>query len=489
MTPAPLPDAARLSPREAGRPYDADMTPTPPTTELGTPGGVTQAYGIGATGWVLDSLEQTTDLRFPASAAIYDRMRKEDGLIASSLRSITSPIESATWRLEGSAEEGGDVPADVMAFVRSELGLDDTPAGRRRRRRHGIVLTQHVREALLHLVFGFMPFEVVYEVGPASPGQPEGRDYAHLRKLGPRMPRTVQEVKVGRDGGLAGLVQTSPSSLTGEGITIPVDRLVWYVNAREGADWTGQSLLRPAYKHWLIKDELLRRSAQIIERNGMGVPVVTYDPAAGHNESEARALAVGFRGGSTAGAAVPVGMAVQLKGVDGKIVDPLPLIEYHDRKAAQACLTQFLELGHTGGIGQGNVASVFARQFKESLNAVARTIADTITEHVIRDLVELNYGPEAPYPVLAWDDFASDDEVDAAAISALVQAGVITLDPNTEAWVRKRYGMPEKATEPAAGSPVQPAAEAVPPAPAGLSLTERVARLAELAAATEQADA
>ena len=49
-----------------------------------------------------------------------------------------------------------------------------------------------------------------------------------------------------------------------------VDRLVMYVNDREGGNWLGQSLLRPAYKFWLLKDRLLRvmrrsRAAPFIE--------------------------------------------------------------------------------------------------------------------------------------------------------------------------------------------------------------------------------
>jgi hypothetical protein len=44
------------------------------------------------------------------------------------------------------------------------------------------------------------------------------------------------------------------------------------VRARTG--WA-RRCCAPAYKHWLIKDRLLRTWAQTIDRNGMGLPVYT----------------------------------------------------------------------------------------------------------------------------------------------------------------------------------------------------------------------
>lgn len=429
-----------------------------PTTALGYAGGVAPVMGgLGGTGFYFEGLDTNTDLRFPASAIVYDRMRNEDGQVASVARAITYPILNAKRRLVGDG-----VRPEVLAFVESELGLN-LEAGQARRRRQGIVLREHVREALLCLWFGFMPFEQLYDVDVASPGLEDpadpGRLYAHLRKLAPRMPRTIEEVRVARDGGLEGIVQApAPGVTTGtRGVAIPVDRLVYYVNEREGADWTGRSLLRAAYKHWLIKDALIRLGAQIVERNGMGIPFVTYDKP--EQRAQALTIAKALRAGAESGAALPLGMSVSIVGVAGSTADELPRIKYHDESIGRSLLAMFLNLGHDNGARA--LGATFVDYFLLAVNSIIGNLDETITEHVIRDLVELNYGPDEPYPTLVTDDLTAEATPTAESLKALADAGLITYDRDLEADVRRRYRLPamppptgDTAVEDAAASPI-----------------------------------
>ncbi|MCC4250801.1 phage portal protein family protein, partial [Microbacterium testaceum] len=57
-----------------------------------------------------------------------------------------------------------------------------------------------------------------------------------------------------------------------------MDRLVVFVHQREGGNWVGVSLLRAAYKMWLLKDRTLRVQALAAERNGLGMPSYTSAP-------------------------------------------------------------------------------------------------------------------------------------------------------------------------------------------------------------------
>lgn len=414
-----------------------------PRTELGYPGGIAPVMGIGGTGFLVEGLDTNVDLRFPASTVVYDRMRNEDGQVASVARAITYPILNAKRRLAGGIEEGGEVRPEVLAFIEAELGLNAKP-GRQRRRRQGIVLREHVREALLSLWFGFMPFELVYDVAPAAPGLEDpkapGRLYAHLRKLAPRMPRTLQEVRVARDGGLVGIVQapTYGVSTDPRGVFIPTDRLVMYVNEREGADWTGRSLLRAAYKHWLIKDALIRLGAQIVERNGMGIPIVSYTNP--QDKGKAVALAKALRAGAEAGGAMPPGMAVTIVGVSGSTADELPRVKYHDEAIGRSLLAMFLNLGHDNGARA--LGATFVDYFLLAVNSIITNIDETITEHIIRDLVELNYGPDEPYPTLVTDDITAEATPTAESLKALADAGLLTYDATLEADVRRRYSLP-----------------------------------------------
>jgi hypothetical protein len=429
------------------------------TTERGAPGQVAFA-GIPET-W-----EATPELRWPASVAVYDQMRRSDAQVVSVLRAVTLPVRRTTWRVAGD-----DTDPRVLGFVEAELGLAPEGEGRRRRRREGISFDRLLAEALLSLPFGHMVFEQVYAVGPPAADAPAGLPprLAHLRKLGPRMPRTLAGFDLARDGGLDAVRQwvTHPDGRVEE-VRLPNDRLVVFVNEREGADWTGTSILRGAYKHWLIKDSLLRVGAMAVERNGMGVPVVYYGPEG--NADDALGYAKAFRAGEEAGAAAPDGTyRIELLGVTGQTRDELPLVKYHDESIGRSALAMFLNLGHDRGAR--SLGETFVDYFVMALGAVIDEIAETVTEHVIRDLVELNFGGDEPYPELVADELTPESLPTAEALKALVEAQVLTPDPELERYIRRRSGLPDLDEE------ELPPGE--PPGPGGLPGPESIVGVIE----------
>ena len=455
--------------------------------ELGVQGGLRPSWRPnGGLVFEVDPSETTPELMWPHSIGVYDAMRRTDGQVAGLLRAQTLPILSANWDLD---TEG--VREEVVNLVRSEIGLAQGKNARRRRRREGIVWSEHLKSALLCLPYGHMAFEQVYQVSPPNPGQENvGIDgnVVHLRKLSPRMPNTLTEIRVSRDGGLAGISQMPIELAPGryQEIFMPVDRLVFYALDREGADWTGTSVLRPAYKHWFIKDMLLKISAQVIERNGMGVPVMTYNEnTAGATRSEAEKVVSEFKAGASAGVVKPEGTTFELVGVSGSTADALPLINLHDQSMTKSSLAMFLDLGHDAGAR--SLGDTFVDFFTASLQAVADFIAETATEHIIRDLVELNYGPDEPYPILTPGDLASNNTVTASVLSSLTSAGLITPDGKLEDHLRSTLNLPDVDAATArpqatAGSPgkdgtILPLSEGVDPLERAISLTERLAEL------------
>ncbi len=135
-------------------------------------------------------------------------------------------------------------------MVADDLGLplvgeQPEPAARTRDR---FSWAEHMRLALLMLPFGHSFFEQSYRYDES------GR--ARLRKLAWRPPRTIAKVNVAPDGGLESIEQHARSGTFRAERPIPVSQLVAYVHDREGGNWLGSSLLRPAYKHRLIKDRL-----------------------------------------------------------------------------------------------------------------------------------------------------------------------------------------------------------------------------------------
>lgn len=418
----------------------AEPPQTPPTPKGGRSKAAESESGYaaiptdGRDWWQVGELdgETTPELQWPLNIAVYDAMRKQDAQCGSVLRAVTFPVRSTQWRID---PNGAD--QRVVEHVARDLGLpikgqEDVAPGRIRDR---FSWNTHLRHALLMLVFGHMPFEQVYRYD-------ESARLHHLRKLGPRFPRSIEKFNVARDGGLVSIEQKpEPGSTTP--VPLTVDRLVMYVNEREGGNWRGTSLLRPAYKNWLLKDRLLRVQTMTVERNGMGVPVYIDAPGGGTAGIAAgEEITTAMRAGDNAGASIPYDALLKLLGVEGQLPDAGKPIQYHDEQIARAVLAHFLNLGtQTGSWALG---STFADFFNDSLTAVAQDIADITTGHVIEDLVDLNYGEDEPAPKLVFDEIGSNTASMAVAIKTLVDAGVITADEGLEAHIRLGLGLPTK---------------------------------------------
>lgn len=388
-----------------------------------------------------DAHETNPDLEWPESINIFDKMRREDAQVESVLLAVTLPIRRAEWSIDPA-----QVDPEVAQFIADELNLPIkgqtfVPPLRQKDRFSWV---DHLRLALLELVFGHSFFEQVYRV--------DG-DRAHLRKLAWRAPRSISNINVAADGGLVSIQQHSIPGR--QDIVIPVDRLVAYVNGREGADWLGTSLLRPAYKNWLLKDRFLRIQALTAERNGLGIPVYTGAgaPEGISDEEKARAwndeqkktgidVARSLRAGQTAGASIPPGSKLELMGVTGTLPGTAEPIQYHDEQIARAVLAHFLNLGtQTGSWALG---TTFADFFTGTLNAVAQHICDVTQQHVVEDLVDVNWGADVRCPRLSFEPIGSEHPATADAIASLIKCGAIEPDDDLEQYMRERYGLPVK---------------------------------------------
>jgi len=395
---------------------------------------------MGVTSWggfIMDEHEANPALMWPLSIDVYDRMHREDSQVGSVLRAVMLPIRSARWVLDPT---GCDT--EIVDHVADDFGIPVKGRSDEEQDRTGkdrFSWDDHLRLALLMLVYGHSIFEQVYSID-------EFTELAHLRKLAWRPPRTIEEFEVARDGGLVSIKQYDVKK------PIPVSHLVAYVNERQGGNWVGQSLLRTAYKNGLLKDRMLRAQALAVERNGLGVPKYVSPPVPdGVKAADRKAwvkeqiehgleIAKGFRAGETAGVSLPHGAEFSLVAVTGKLPETDKPIRYHDEQIARAVLAHFLNLGtETGSWALG---STFADFFTNSLNAVARQIADVTNRHVIEDLVERNWGQGVRAPRLVCEPIGAQHAATAESIRALVECGVITPDDALEDHTRDLHGLP-----------------------------------------------
>ena len=399
-----------------------------PTREIG------HAMAVSGPG----TQEDNWALRFPHSARVFAKMAREDAQVTSILSAVTLPIRRATWQLDPNG-----APDEIVSHVSQDLRLpvrgedQSKPTAPRRGR---VSWNEHLHKALMALQFGVMFFEQVYEPGP------DGRE--HLVKLAPRYPASIDRINVARDGGLESIEQramTIGSESTGA-TKIPVDRLVAYVYEPQDSSWTGSSVLRPAYKHWKLRDQFLRLEAQVLERNGMGVPTYTGSEFAQNPEDDleyGQKVASDLRSGQSAGAAIPAGAKLDIKGVNGQLTSPREAIAYHDSMMAKTVLAHFLNLEGKGG--SYALAETQSDLFIQSLQTIAEWIADTATQHVIEDIVQMGFpGYDGLCPQVVFDPIASKKELSAQDLATLVRDGVIHMDKDTEEHVRRSFSQPPK---------------------------------------------
>lgn len=395
-------------------------------------GYVSQSYGTSTNAWWMYDGESTPELRWPQSVTVYDAMRTQDAQVGSVLEAVMRPVLRTPWRIDPAGARD-----EVVEFVADDLGLPivganpDPPP----RTKDRFSWLEHLELALLMLPFGHIYFEQIYRVT-------DGGGRAHLGKLEPRMPKTIDKIDVARDGGLVSITQCGTLDY-GLQRPIPVDRLVAYIYKKEGGNWLGRSILRQAYKNWLIKDRLLRVQVQTIERNGMGIPTYTdAEGASADQHAAGLAMAQALRSGEAAGIALPFGAGMTLMGVSGTLPDAQPAIDYHDNQIARAVLAHFLNLGQQTGTGSYALGVTFADFFTLSLQTLAQQIADVATQHIVEDLVDINWGPEEPAPKVTFDEIGSRQAATAQSITTLIQAGALTPDARLEESLRQQYGLP-----------------------------------------------
>ena len=376
--------------------------------------------------------EDNWTLRFPQSTRVFAKMGREDAQVQSLLRAVMLPIRRASWWINPNG-----APEEIVSHVAGDLRMrvlgDDpnSPLGSAFGR---VSWDEHLEQALRSLQFGHMFFEQVYRVGS------DGRE--HLWKLAPRWPGTITKINVADDGGLESITQRA----SGEHVEIPVSRLVAYAYDDFGATWLGQSILRPAYKHWVIRDELLRLEQDVLDRNGMGVPIYEGSDLSNDPDGDLQAgeeLATSLRAGKTAGGAVPAGANLKLLGVNGQLVSPREAINYHDSMIMKASLAHFLNLeGQGGSYALAETQNDF---FIQNLQTAAEWIAGVASQHIVEDLIRVAF-PEyqGSLPSVMVDPIAAKKELSAQDWATAVRERVIIMDPPTEAHFRRTFNVPAK---------------------------------------------
>lgn len=360
---------------------------------------------------------------------VFEEMRKSDGTVRAAMLVCTLPIRRANWFVKEASDDPQDLK--IAEFVRHALfdWIED------------MTWDDFMRESLLSLPFGVMLFEKVY-----GTYEHEGTTFVTLTKLAPRLPKSIMQWEL--VDGTFGIQQIRQDGVLAQ---IPGSKLLIFVNEREGDNWWGTSMIRPAYQHWYRKQKYYAIDSMAFERQGLGVPTITmpqgYTP---DDEKRAATALKNLRADAKQYMILPPGYEFKFADMGGKTVrDPTLAVEHHNKQILQSVLAQFLELGATkSGSGSRALSQDHSDLFLKSMEAVANTQRDAINRQLIKELVDLNFNDVKTYPVLNYEGITKTDiQAFGTAYAQLVTAGAITPTDSDQQMVRALMGLPERTEE------------------------------------------
>ncbi len=393
--------------------------------------------------------EYNPKLRGEQAIAAYEEMRRSDGQVAGVLRVLKLPLLRANWDILAASDEPLDV--EVAQFVHDNLmgGLQDQTWDTVLRQfltmydfGHAVSVTQWIAsddgKVRVKRLTPLLPV-TLYRWWPDDEGRLLAITQRVWKTTGTQFP------KVGDSAGDD--TYTMPTSHGQYHFpTLPADRIVHLALDQEGANFTGVSVLRAAYKHWFYKQQLYQIDAIAAERNAMGVPWFKEPQGAQKADRDRAALVLSSLHAHQKGyVLVPFGWEFGIEGVSGRVRDVMPSIEEHNRQIAVSVLAQFLNL--VQGSGSFALSKDESSFFLQSLQAVATLICDGVNQQLIRELVDLNYQVER-YPTLTVSDLDHRNIAEyARGVAMLYSAGAITNNVQTENVLRDMLGLPDLPTD------------------------------------------
>ena len=429
-------------------------------TEFDDPRLKDSETGAGLVSEYPSATELNPDLMGRRAFETYDKMRKGDSSVRTSLRVIKAPLLAAQWYVEPANDT--ELDKDTANFIDAALnGMSRT-------------LEQYLWEALLMLDFGYYAFEKVFTTATFRPDRAgaRARNVTTWKKWGPRHPLNTTGWSFDAHGGVQALKQRAGKDLTRE-VRLPIEDLMIFTLDEEAGNPEGISILRSAYSNWYIKNNLYKVDAIQKERHGIGIPRVklmeNYDT---DDKTLARTLVQNLRTNEKAGVVEPPNIVVDFIEPKGNQVDVLESIRHHDLMIKSNVLAQFLALG-TGESGSRAVGSVQEDIFIKSIHYVADLVCAVINKWAIPQLVNFNFDVEE-YPTLKVRRIGDLTDMRALSIALrnMVEVGAMTVDPETEIWLRDYLDFPAP-TSAALGRTMEQRMEKTPAQRTGENVADR----------------
>jgi hypothetical protein len=248
-------------------------------------------------------------------------------------------------------------------------------------------------------------------------------------------PETI-EFKVDKQGRLSksGAVVQNPNARNS--VVLPARKVnVFTINGDFGNPY-GTSILKPVHRTWYVKDWLLKFHSMFLEN--MGSPFWV-----GKTNRDTADMNAALQDAKQS-AVITLG-----EGEDVSILETtqsgqafLDAIRYHDGQLMRGMLVPSLLTGQDETYGSRALSEVQFEMFKLSRIGALQTQLQSWINHDIREMIQLNYGPQDSYPELRFRSWSRADMTKMSRmIGDLIAAQVVTPD---ETWIRQFLELPER---------------------------------------------
>lgn len=371
----------------------------------------------------------------------YTRMVRDDASVRISLRAGKAPVLGAEFFID--PYDNTPESLAIWEFVHFNLFQGMTTPW-------SIVLEQIL--TMYESAKGNSIFEQVWENREWAPKKSSPmanrRVYTMLRKLAYRPSATIKEIEYDDNGGPVNIIQ---NAIDKDGNTsekkIPIQKAVVFALNQEGASTLeGLPILRSAYKHWYYKDRLYAIDAIQKERHGIGIPDIEIQPGAGEKDiALAHEMGKNLRTNEFAYIVRPPTIKVGFAEIKGNLVNALESAQHHDIMIMKNIMVQFLNLGEAGG---RNTSATAMDMFLKSMRHIANGICEAYNLYVIPNLVAYNFNTDQ-FPQMKVRNVGEvkDLQMWSSAMRNLIDVGAISVDEQTEAWIRDQMDMPKLQTD------------------------------------------
>ena len=208
--------------------------------------------------------------------------------------------------------------------------------------------------------------------------------------------------------------------------------VIWPFNMRAG-NWYGRPLLKRAYKHWYIKEFLIKKWNIFLERKAIPILVGKTRPNNIKNLNK-------FLAATNEKSVVTIDKSDEVDVLQSKAVSSQfkLAIQYHDIMIFRGMLTPTLLLGQED-VGARALGDTHFQVFMWVVDKMKEDVTH-IMDNLIFGLVRMNYANVEIMPHFIIPELSTEDrDKFANVVKELITVGV--LDPD-EDWIRQRLGFP-----------------------------------------------